>query len=527
MNINNQEIEIFCKLNKLYNISYNKKKVLIADRSLPEPVLINSLASFFLNKNFHLDAEIVTDVGKKNELLKIYKSFKINKIYFTSIKYNFFNLFLSMNTFLWTFITYIKILYFGNEWFIKKFKYKDIYFGDLFYDQYAKLNFNFLENNLLSLSFIKVLLKGIYKINLIEKLIKQNNYSVVLSSTTVSTSVSAITTRLALKRGIKVICLVANHFKIFNNLEQAKRSIANITHDDLANIKKNENWERKIDLYIKKRFKGRLDEREAISAYKDKKNFPKDLLYKKLRIKKKYKRIGFFAPHSFHDTSYIQGKIVHLSLYDHFMKTIKIIKESKDTLWIVKPHPTTHLYPGGNITKDYLKTAVCENLIKCPSYLNNETIIKISDIIVTCRGTIALEAGLFGKKTILGGQATYSDLKFSHLPKNEKEYKNFLLKENLNLKLSKKEVKICKKAFFYQVFINSYVNSKIIPLDKFLEVSLDKKTLKFKKYPYHRQNKKSYKKYFNIINNNLKNKNFLNDEFSIKLDKWIKKIKIR
>lgn len=521
------DFDIFHELNPLKNKFIGKKKVLITDRTLPEQNLIHSLASYSLNQSKKIDTEVITDIGKKNEMLKIYKSFNINKIHFIAPKYNLFKFLIFINSFIFFLITYFKIIFLGKVWFIKKFEYKSIYFGDLFYDFYAKSNLNYLKNNLLSIDFVKVLILGIYKINIINDVLNKNEYAAILSSSTVSISVNAITTRLALGRNIKVIRIIGGDFNIFNSLTEANRSKENITRKKIKKILyKNSNWEKKLNLFVKNKFKGNLTDRDSKTAYKNTKIFDKKGLLKKLRIKKKYKRIGFFAPHAFNDTSYFQGKLIHLSLYDHFIQTINIIKESKDTLWLVKPHPTSIFYEEKNIVKNYIKSIKSEHLVLCPKYVNNITSIKISDIIVTCRGTIGLEAGLFGKKVVLAGQSFYSDLNFSYLPKNNKEYKNLLLNEKFNFKLNKNEREMCKKAFYYEIAKNSRVDSEILPLEKFIQISLKKKEVKFKKYSYDRMNTKTYKKYFKIINKKIKKKSFLEDEFYIKLNKWLKTVRL-
>ncbi len=518
------EINKFCNNNDLKIKSF-KKKILIADRALPEAVIVNSLAAYSLNKNFKFNAEVITDVSKENDLLKVYKSFDIIKFHHVAIKYNYKNILNLIIPFIVSLNTVVKILILGKHWFVKNFTFKNIYFGDLFYDQFAKFNLNYINNNFLSLSFFKILFIGIYKIHIINKVLDQNKYEYVLSSTTVSTSVSAITTKLCLKRNIKVISLIANHFRVFKNLKEAYRSQINITSKLLDEIiKKNKDWKKKINLYIKERFEGNLIDRDAREAYRNKKNFSKNELLKKLKLSNNYKRIGFFAPHSFHDTSYHQGKLIHLSLYDHFTKTVDILDKSKNTIWLIKPHPTSIFFDGKDLVRDYIMSKKNKKLVLCPKDLNNYSIINFSDIIVTCRGTIALEAGCFGKKTVLGGQAFYSDLNFSFLPKNKYDYEKVLLNENLKFELKKKEIETCKKAFFMQTFRNSYIKSDILPIDKYLDVSLDDKSVITKKYSYHRQDKKSYKNYFNLVNKQLKTKTLINDGFYINLNKFIKNL---
>ena len=165
----------------------------------------------------------------------------------------------------------LKIFLYGSDWFIKKFKYKNIYFGDLFYDTYAKLNLNYTNKNLLNFVFYRILIIGIFKINLIEKILNKNNYELVLSSTHTLTSVSALTARLALKKKIKVVCLIANIFKSYDNIEVHRRGQNNIKKSDISILDKNKVL-KIINLYLQKRFNGKIKERDVQHAFYKKKN---------------------------------------------------------------------------------------------------------------------------------------------------------------------------------------------------------------------------------------------------------------
>ena len=159
--------------------------------------------------------------------------------------------------------------------------------------------------------------------------------------------------------------------------------------------------------------------------------------------------------------------MLYLDYYDHFIKTIDIIKKSKDTFWLVRPHPTSKLYPGSNIVKDYIKKIKSDNLKVVDESVSTEVLLRLSDKIVTCNGSIALEAGYYNKKVILAGKSFYSDLKFSYLPKNKADYQNLILKKK-KLVMSTKEKIDCLKAFYKFIFRNSNVISKVLPIDKFL-----------------------------------------------------------
>jgi hypothetical protein len=511
----------FAKKNKLRLKSFDKK-ILIADRILPEANFINSIASYILNEKYKFTPDVITDAGKENIDLKIYHAFNINRIFFLSIKFNYFKFILLIKSILYASYYFLKIFFLGSNWFIKKFKYKDIYFGDLFYDTYVKFNFNYVNKNFLTFNFYRLLTIGIYKINNIEEILRKNDYNLVLSSTNSFVSVSALTARLALKKKIKVICLVSNIFKSYENIEDHRRGIMNLKKNDIVNlnIKK---VKKIINLYLQKRFTGKINDRDIKSAFNNKINIAnKDLLFKHLLIKKnkKYKNLGLLAVHSFTDLSYSYGDMLFLDYYDHFIKTIEIIKKSTDTFWLVKPHPTSKFYQGSNIVKDYIKKIKSDNLAVVDESIGTDILLRLSDKIVTCSGSISLEAGYFNKKTILAGKSFYSDLKFSYLPTNKKEYEKLILNKK-NLVMSQKEKNDCLKTFYKHIFRNSNISSKILPNDKFLVFK--KKNFYYKKSEFHRLYPSSYKNYFKIINKNLERFNIKNDQFYLKLEEFLTK----
>jgi hypothetical protein len=511
----------FTVRNKLRLKSYHKK-ILIADRALPEANFINSIAAYILNEKHKFSADVITNVGKKNIYLNIYAAFNINRIFFLPIKYNYLNFILLIKSILYSTYYTLKIFLCGSDWFIKKFKYKDIYFGDLFYDTYAKLNLNYTNKNLLNFNFYWILIIGIYKINLIEKILNKNDYDLVLSSTNTFTSVSALTARLALKKKIKVICLISNIFKSYDNIEVHRRGQNNIKRSDISSLNKKKVI-KIMNLYLQKRFNGKIKERDVQHAfYKKKKINNKEKLFKHLLIEKnkKYKKLGLLAVHSFHDLSYGHGDMLFLDYYDHFIKTIDIIKKSKDTFWLVRPHPTSKLYPSSNIVKNYIKKIKSDNLKVVDESVSTEVLLRLSDKIVTCNGSIALEAGYFKKKVILAGKSFYSDLKFSYLPKNKSDYQNLILNKK-KFAMTSKEKTDCLKAFYKFIFRNSNISSKILPIDKFL--IFKKNNFYYNKGEFNRRDKSTYKNYFKLINKNLEKFNIKNDNYYLKLENFLTK----
>ena len=475
-----KNIKTFIKNNKIkLDIKKSNKKILLTDRIREDAIFANSVSAFICNKHLSLDVDLLTELRENNDYIELYKSFNIKNIIYLSIsKIDLKKLKFLLITLVNVFLIIFKILFLGTDWFVKRFKVKGILFGDIIYDTYLRQHKGFLIKNLINIKFIKVLFIAMYKINFIDQILGNNKYSLVVCNTHIYTSNSAITMRLSLKKKINVLMIVNNFFRFYDNLDQAYEQYIKIYNKDLkGRPKQYKNWKKKIDFWLNKRFAGKLKQRDAVKAFNKDKIDIFELLKKNQIDLKKFKKIGFFAPHAFSDSNYASGDFLFLSYFDQFKKTIEILKEEKKIFWFINAHPNSSLYKENNIIENYIKDKQSENFILCPKKINTNDLLKISDIILTGRGTAGIEAACLGKKPILAGSAFYSSLGFTHNPKNLNEYKNLVLNKNSNYKLSKNEINTAKKAFYTWIFKNTHVKSKIFPVSQFIDVDLKKKEI--------------------------------------------------
>ena len=485
-----KEVKYFIKNNEL-KIKYHglKKKILIADRSIPEHVIVHSLAGYIFNKYLNYDVEIVSSLSKHNPLIQIYKSFNIDKFYTVQIKKKFLNFRIFFKTILVFLLTISKIKIFGELWFVKKFSIKKIYLGDLVYDHYIRHDLSFLNEKFFDKKFLKLLFISIYNFYYIENLLEKNKYDAVVSGTNTYVSVSAIAMRIALKKRIKVINIISNNLRFFSEYKESLRSELYISQNILKSILKQKNWKKKFLIYFNNRIRGKILYPTAKDAYLNKKNYKKSELLKKFnQNKKKFQRLGIFAPHSFSDTNHGSGKFIFKDYFQHFVKTLKIINKDKKTLWLVKPHPSRHFFNEDGIIESEIKKLNSNNVFLCPINITPKSAILESDVFVSGRGSIGLEAACFGKKTILAGESFYSHLGLTYNPKNVNHYFK-LVTGKLNNKLNHKKTNLAKVAFYSQAFKNSTLKSKIFPITNYINIntsnnSINQQKIKVKDYLY-------------------------------------------
>lgn len=476
----NKFFYFFKKYNQTFIEKKNsKKKALIIDRGIAESAIMNAGLAYILNKKYSMNISLLQS-NKRNVTSKIYKMMNINNFFNINIKENLFNLRVIIPTIFIFLVSIIKILFKKKSWFIKKFKLKGIYFGDIIYDTFIRHDNDFLRESLVNKKFLKLLFISIYKILIIENIIKNNKFNCVISSTHTYASDSAFAMRLALKKKITVLHAISSRLRIFKNLSQSYM-------DDLEYDKKKfihkfdknfKNWRRQIELYLLFREEGKLKTYTAIDAYKNKKHISKNQFFKKLNIKSNnFKKVILFAPHCFSDANYARGNLIFESYYDQFIKSIEYFKKKKNILFLVKIHPSSFRYNEQNIIKQYFKKIQKKNIILCPETFKVSSLIKFSDLVITGRGTIGLEAAVIGKKPLMAGNSFYSDAGFTHDPKNISEYIRYI-NSNKNIhKLNKTQVLNAKKFMYLLSFKNSLTNQDLIPRNNFVKINIKEKKI--------------------------------------------------
>jgi hypothetical protein len=115
--------------------------------------------------------------------------------------------------------------------------------------------------------------------------------------------------------------------------------------------------------------------------------------------------------HSFNDACNHFENMLYNDYYSWFMDTLDIVKDLTDSNWIFKEHPACKFYPHDanlqgifELLKDQKHVVFLDN----EDQLNTSTILKHSQAILTCHGTIALEAGSQGIPSLQISDSYYS-----------------------------------------------------------------------------------------------------------------------
>ena len=450
--INQNLINSFVKLNEFKVENYdNKKKILLVDRNLPESNLFSSYFSYIINKKFKYNIFLLTSQSSNNQLNQIYKSFKIDNVYNINIKKNISKFLTIFKSLVYFIISFFEIILSTRKNFINNYKIKKIYFGDVIYDHFIRLDNQYEKNTLISFKFFKLIFITLYKFFYIDELISKNKFDFVISNTHTYASNSTIAMRIALKNNIKVINILSSRFRVYKKLYQSYRSELFLYLKKIKNLKKiDKNWNKRLDIYLKNRFSGKIRHHNVIDAYSNKKKkigniFPK----------KKFKKVILFAPHAFPDANHAFGKLIFDSYYHQFLKTLEIAKKTKDFLWIIKNHPTNHKFKSDRyklgeeeIVLNELTKVKSKNIFYSLHIYQQNHLLEILRFSYYWRGSIGLETAILGKKALLCGENFYSNKGITLDPKNIEEYEKIIYSTKIKLNC-KSKILLAKKLFIF------------------------------------------------------------------------------
>lgn len=151
-----------------------------------------------------------------------------------------------------------------------------------------------------------------------------------------------------------------------------------------------------------------LGEKYAVDplAFKGKKAYTKTELFNLFGLHDD-KPCVLVAAHEFADTCHYSYDLIFRDYFDWFIKTLEILsKESKYHIFI-KEHPSAKFYGKQGAVAAVMEKLNLSNMHMIPSDMNTLCLFDFMDCIVTCCGTIGLEAACFGIPVITASKGYY------------------------------------------------------------------------------------------------------------------------
>ena len=203
-------------------------------------------------------------------------------------------------------------------------------------------------------------------------------------------------------------------------------------------------------------------------------------LENKIKEIRKTNQIITIFPHIYWDAAGFYGKSVFSNFKIWLEESILLILKNTKEKIIVKDHPAnlSKLNLKSNSFESSVKNFISqlenedrERIIYLPPNTNFSTIklLKLSDLILTVRGTVAAEAALYRKKVLLGGIGKYEDIEIAESSTQKDDY---IYKLRKALKSSSLKTKVHFNAALYlkclweeMTYYTKIINFKFIKVE--------------------------------------------------------------
>lgn len=175
------------------------------------------------------------------------------------------------------------------------------------------------------------------------------------------------------------------------------------------------------------------------------------------------KPVVFIMSHLMCDAPHQQGRMLFDDYYQWLLQTLDIVKDISEVNWIVRQHPFDTRFTDSFTTQDALaQFQQYSHISACPEDLHPGSLIDSADALITVRGTVGLEAAVFGKPCVIAGSSPYSGHGIAIEPQTIEEYREAL--HNLcHPKPLSVTATILAKAYAYLFFKISRVSCSFLP----------------------------------------------------------------
>lgn len=501
----------------------SKESILFVDRERLEAAYFNSYLAAAINNKYKKKIIILSDFTNRDNLKYLYKSFGFK--YFINgankLKYLRHQVF-SFKAFFKTLKCFIEIKNKGFLWFINSFKVEKILIGDLIYDTHIRFNNEYLKPKT-SIKFLKLLFVSIFRTFLIIKYIKEFNVKIIIVGTEHYSFNSGLAVRISTYfQGIKNYSYKILQRKENLEIVQINKNTKFIGQNSLKDEDILEKFNKlyisqnKINTFYQNRKKLKTRNFYTNRSFKIANSGDGKFFIEKIKGIAKGKKIILFASHRLADATHHLGiKYAFENYYNQFEETLRhVYLNDNENIWIFRPHPSSN--KDGEREKLLLlfNKFKKKNIFFCPNKIPVDQLKELCDLVVTGRGTIALEFLCEGKPAILAGLPRYyhKDLGLKFFLKKEKYFCE--LNKIIKLKYpNKNSLIVARKILFF--FENGFhVKNKINYLDykkdqnalKIFEISLKKNNITSKDYEiiskiFNKNLDKSY--FYSLIKKNL------------------------
>ncbi len=486
---------------------------LIEHRTLPKQTLQLGLIAKIQQENKNLQP-IAIRASPLESSINLFEFFGIKKHLNVSIRKSYLNPIALISSIAMSLLDLTKFILRGRSFenFIENYTIKNIHMGDLIFDKFIRSKNRFIKPERKLFSLFLELIRAQYLFRMQIKVFKENKPKFVIVSHRTYASIGGVMSRIALKKNIPTWVVSPNvMYKLYNYKDSFKGDYQYQIEDFYENFPNN--WLEQVDFYLKKRFQGKINHHDVQTAFGTKEIVEEKNPLRKLSAKSDLPIVVIFA-HAFSDANKFNGNMLYNSYYDWLVETLKLVKMNKNCSWALKPHPSAGFYKENiQIYKQLMKDlGIYDDVYLIQDRINTKSILDITSAVITCRGTVSLEATALGIPCITTGRPSFGEFGINHRAHNKDDYQKLMAKADRLEKPSLNQIELAKRIIFKNLIFDKSNNSYIVP-QKNLNPNSSIKTIETE-----------FEEIFEAINRNLKNSKFTTDPFYKKLVKYSEKV---
>lgn len=203
--------------------------------------------------------------------------------------------------------------------------------------------------------------------------------------------------------------------------------------------------------YLQRRITGDVDDEDAINAYNGKNISITDLV-KDGTTYDPTRPTAVVMAHVFTDANHRPAEMLFRDYLTWFRNTLTKISKLDGVNWLVKKHPSEHLYNSKQSIAEEVNR-ICgnaSNVCVVPETVNTKSIIDIADVGLTVCGSAGMEFPALGIPVILAGKSQYSGFGFTVEPSTVDKYKECLQNISDVEPLTERQIKRARVMVFIQ-----------------------------------------------------------------------------
>lgn len=405
-----------------------------------------------------------------SNVVHIYRSFNIENFYYWWRNYFnplaiLYSLFYAVKTFLIT----------KNGAGLISLVHQDTLIGDLVYDTLIRFNPNrYTIDKLQIKKDFRLIFRAFFTFYNNDVVLKKYKPKFLVTSHNVYAEFGLLS-RQANKAGVHVLLKDLDVYKFYHSSMNINEHFLKISIDMFNRAKEDNSVLPLAYEYFYSRINGKVEQIDAINAYKNKK------IYSHLdvvnlfnnKINRKLKNVIVMS-HAFSDAPHVGEGILFKDYYDFLEKTLIRLNEVNDINCFVKTHPSSYMWNEKGGVEQLVENNNLKKIYILPNDFNSKSIIDIADCIVTAKGTAGLEFSCVGIPAVTCGKGYYHGFGITMEPNTIDEYYKML--DNIS-KLDRLDKHTQEDALilFYLTSTNKHHSlilpkSHILPGEKYEEV---------------------------------------------------------